>query len=159
MKQWVLGNQPSLGSSRNSELFTLKFLLKLFFKSLKIILIINFFYILNIFFFSSHKEGGSNNVGGRPPTVTVCCWLGRHLSNLHGDINILVWGLLLSEQILHCHRYPQAKVCMNGFIIKMWLPFQNRKSISYDNFVKMKPQILIKSFISVQQSINSNQIL
>lgn len=123
------GSQPSLGGSWNCELFTLKFLLKLFFKSLKIISIINFLYTLNISFLPSHKEREGNSMGGRPLTVTGCGWLGRHLCNLHREINILVWGLLLSEQILPCHRYPQAKVGMNGFIIKMWLPFQNCKSI------------------------------
>lgn len=37
---------------QEQRVFQVKFLLKLFFKSLKIILIINFFYILNILFFS-----------------------------------------------------------------------------------------------------------
>lgn len=102
--------KPLQRSTRNSELFKLKFLLKLFFKSLKITLIINFFYILNILFFPPAKrEKAPTSVNSDCQDDTMCCQLGRHLCNLHGDINILVWGFLLSEQILHCHKYHTLK--------------------------------------------------
>ena len=148
MKQWVLGNQPLQRSTRNSELFKLKFLLKLFFKSLKIIVIINFFYILNIFFFCC-KEEESDNMGGRAPLPRTHSallageifvqWTQRHEYISVGTATSIA-NITLSQ--ISC---PQAKVCMNGFIIKIWLLFQNRKSISYDNFLNTKPQILIKS--------------
>lgn len=116
-------------SIRYSELFKLKFLLKLFFKSPKIILIINFFYILSIFIFFSCKEGKKQQRQKNSDCQdnTICHQLGRHLCNLHRDINILVWGLLLSEQILHCHKYHTLKprYSINDFIIKIWLLFQN----------------------------------
>lgn len=91
--------------------------LNYFFKSLKIILIINFFYILNIFFFPAKRK--------KAPTSVEELWLSRqHNTLLAGETFVqltqrykyISLGIAAFRANIPLSQipYPQAKVRING---------------------------------------------